>query len=303
MEVVSGIDNGHKKVKILVTGANGQLGTDLCLALKNENLIAITHQDLEITDINAVDRVFKTHHPDVIINPAAWVDADDCEVNPDKAFKVNSLGVRNIAVVAREINAKLVQISTDYVFGGENRTEIAPLTEFDLPVPISVYGKSKLLGEKFAQHFCNKHFIVRVSGLFGVAGCRSKGGSNFVEAILKQAKIKDKLAVVNDQFFSPTSTMDLASKIAELIHTSLYGIFHITNKGVCTWHEFAEEIIRQAGLTTPVLPVTSDEYPMNAKRPHYSALRHYQLQLLGMDNMRPWQLALESYLKAKGHNK
>lgn len=288
-------------MKVLVTGANGQLGTDLCLALKGKNLIPITHKDLEITDIEAVDRILKAHRPDAVINAAAWVDADDCEINPDKSFRVNALGVRNLAVIAREIDAKFVHISTDYVYGGENRSEEIPFTEFDSPVPISVYGKSKLAGEKFAQNFCSKYFVIRVSGLFGVAGCRSKGGSNFVEAIIKQAKIKGKLNVVNDQFFSPTYTRDLSSKIVELLDTELYGTYHITNKGVCTWYEFADEIVKRAGLAATVTPITTEEYPLPAKRPHYSALCHYQLQLLNMDDIRHWKDALHDYLIAKGH--
>ena len=285
-------------MRVLIIGANGQLGTDLCLALKETQVIPVTHAELEICTLNSVKHVLNEHHPDIVINTAAYVRVDDCETEQDKAFLVNALGARNVAVATQEFEAKLVHISTDYVFGGEAEPRASPYTEFDTPVPLNVYGKSKLAGEDFVRHLCLKHFIVRSSGLFGVAGASGKGG-NFVETILRLARERDEIRVVTDQIFCPTYTKDLAQKIARLISTGYYGVFHITNRGFCSWYEFAAEILRLAGLKTPVLPITSAEYPQEARRPRYSVLDNYHLRLLGIDDMRPWQEALKDYLKEK----
>jgi dTDP-4-dehydrorhamnose reductase len=287
-------------MKVLVTGANGQLGTDLCKVLQDFELILLTDKDIEISDMSSVKQAFSKYKPGIIINTAAYVRVDDCEDEKDKAFRVNALGARNVAVVAQELGAKLVHISTDYVFGGEAEPRTTPYTEFDTPVPLSIYGKSKLAGENLVRHFCLRHFIVRTSGLFGVAGSMGKGG-NFIETMLRLSKEHDELRVVDDQVFSPTYTMDLARKIAQLMTIDYYGIFHITNRGACSWYEFTTEILKLAGLKTPVVPITSDQYPQKARRPHYSVLDNSHLRLLGMDDMRPWQEALKDYLVARGH--
>lgn len=289
-------------MKIAIIGANGQLGSDLCHELGSEDIVALAHSDIEITDISSVKQAMGRHRPDVVINTAAFHRVDDCEDNQDKAFQVNAMGARNVAVLAQELGAKMVYLSTDYIFGDETEPRTNPYTEFDIPVPLSVYGKSKLAGEGFVQHLCSKHFIIRTSGLFGIAGASGKGG-NFVETMLRLAKERDELRVVNDQVFSPTYTRDLAKKINQLISTEYYGIFHITNSGACSWFEFTSEILDLAGLRTPIVPITSDQYPQKAKRPHYSVLDNYHLRLIGMDNMRPWQDALRDYMAEKGHLK
>ena len=287
-------------MKVAVTGAKGQLGSDLCRALHDFEVIPFTHADIEIGDMASVREAMVKHKPAVIINTAAYVRVDDCEDEGERASQVNALGARNVAVVAQELGAKLVQISTDYVFGGEAEPRATPYTEFDTPVPLNVYGRSKLVGEDLVRHFCLRHFIVRVSGLFGVAGSSGKGG-NFIETMLRLGGERDELRVVSDQVFSPTYTADLARKIAQLVTTEYYGIFHITNRGACSWYEFTAEILRLAGLKTAVVPITSDQYPQKAPRPRYSVLDNYHLRLLGMDDMRPWQEALEDYLVARGH--
>jgi len=287
-------------MRVLIIGVNGQLGTDLHRALKDFEVIPLAHADIEITDMTSVKKSFKKHKPDVVINTAAFVRVDDCEVEKDRAFLVNALGARNIAVAAQELGARLVHISTDYVFGGEGQPCSKPYTEFDTPVPVNTYGRSKLAGEDSVRHLCLRHFIVRSSSLFGVAGASSKGG-NFVETILRLAKERDELRVVKDQIFSPTYTKDLARKITQLINMEYYGVFHITNKGACSWYEFTQEILRLARLKTPVVPITSDQYPQKAKRPPYSVLDNYHLRLLGMDDLRPWPEALEDYMRSKGH--
>jgi dTDP-4-dehydrorhamnose reductase len=287
-------------MKVLVTGASGQLGTDLCEVLRDSELIPLTHEDIEISDMSSVKQAFNKYKPDIIVNTAAYVRVDDCEDEKEKAFQVNSLGARHVAVAAQELGARLVHLSTDYVFGGEAELRTTPYTEFDTPVPLSIYGKSKLAGENLVRHFCLRHFIVRASALFGVAGSSGKGG-NFIETMLRLARERDELKVVNDQVFSPTYTRDLAQKMAQLITTEYYGIFHITNKGVCSWYELAAEILKLAGVKTLVVPITSDQYPQKARRPRYSVLDNYHLRLLGMDDMRPWQEALKDYLGARGH--
>jgi len=289
-------------MKVLVTGANGQLGSDLCKVLRDFELIPLTDKDIEISDMSSVKQAFSKYKPDIIINTAAFVRVDDCEDEKDRAFSVNALGARNVAVVAQELGARLVHLSTDYVFGGEADPRTSPYTEFETPVPLSIYGKSKLGGENLVRHFCLRHFIVRTSGLFGVAGSMGKGG-NFIETMLRLAKERDGSRVVNDQVFSPTYTIDLARKIIQLMTTDYYGIFHITNRGSCSWYEFTREILKLAGINIPVVPITSDQYPQKARRPRYSVLDNSHLRLLGMDDMRPWQEALKDYLIARGHIK
>lgn len=295
-------------MKVLVTGANGQLGTDLCKVLRDFELIPLTHKDIEISDMNSVKQAFHKHKSDIIINTAAYVRVDDCETEQDKAFLINALGARNIAVAAQELGAKLVYISTDYVFGGVGETLVVsrkaggdkprPYTEFDVPAPLNTYGKSMLAGENFVRHLCHRHFVVRTSGLFGVAGSSGKGG-NFVETMLKLARGRQEIKVVDDQILSPTYTKDLAQKIVQLISTDYYGIFHITNRGACSWYEFTKEILKLAGITTPAVPITSDQYSQKARRPRYSVLDNSHLRLLGMDDMRTWQGALREYMIEK----
>jgi len=287
-------------MKVVVIGASGQLGSDLCKEISSVELVPLTHLEVEITDMDSVKQSFAKHRPDVAINTAAFHRVDDCEVEPDKAFVINAMGARNVAVMAQEVGAKLVHTSTDYVFGGESEPQTTPYTEFDTPVPPNIYGKSKLAGEELVRHLCTRHFVIRTSGLFGLAGASGKGG-NFVETMLRLAQERDELRVVHDQVFSPTYTRDLARKIAQLINTEYYGIFHITNRGSCSWYEFTEEILRLAGLKTPVIPITSDQYPQKAKRPRFSVLDNCHLRLLGMDDMRLWQEALRDYMMGRGH--
>lgn len=284
----------------MIIGASGQLGSDLCQEPSLAYIVPLSHSEIEVTDIDSIRQAFNKHQPNVVINTAAFHRVDDCETDPDKAFRVNTIGARNVAVVAQEYGCKLVHISTDYVFGGGSKTNSVPFTEFDTAVPVNIYGKSKLAGEELVQQLCLKHFIVRTSGLFGTAGASGKGG-NFVETMIRLSQERDELKVVNDQVFSPTYTKDLAEKIAELINTEYYGVFHITNKGSCSWYEFAREILSLYGSKTPVNAITSDQYPQKAKRPNFSVLDNYHLRLLKIDELRPWQEALKDYMINKGH--
>ncbi len=289
-------------MKIVVIGANGQLGSELCKQINPDDLVALTHKDIEITDISSIRRTLAPYKQAAIINTAAFVRVDDCETSPDLCYQVNTLGARNVAVVARELDAKLTFLSTDYVFNGESTKRDTPYNEFEDPVPGNTVGKAKLAGELLVREICTRHFIVRVSGLFGVAGSSGKGG-NFIETMLKLAKERDELRVVNDQVFSPTHAGDAARKIIQLVGTDYYGVYHITNSGICSWYEFTREILKLASLKVKLTPITSDQYPQKAKRPAYSIMDNYQLKLLRMNDMRPWQDALADYMKAKGYIK
>ena len=284
-------------MRIILIGADGQLGTDLCKSLKHTDLIPLIQKDIEISDIDSVLASCRKHKPEVIINTASYIRVDDCEANADLAYRINALGARNLAVAASECGAALCHLSTDYVFGADEKRESA-YTEFDVPAPVNVYGISKLTGERFIEHLCSKYFIIRTSVLYGVAQCIGKG-TNFVEIVENLAGKNTEIRMVSDQVFSTSYTKDLAAKIAELVNTRYYGIFHITNSGQCSWYGFADEILRLMGSNCTVVPISASEHATPARRPAYSAMANYHLQLLGMDGMRSWQEALKDYLREK----
>ncbi|MHA1265177.1 MAG: dTDP-4-dehydrorhamnose reductase [Candidatus Helarchaeota archaeon] len=280
-------------MKIIVIGATGQLGTALLETLPNKyEVIGLNHQDLEVENATQVRNVLKKLDPDVVINTAAFHVTDQCEKDPDTSFKVNTLGARNVAVICQELNAKLVFISTDYVFDGMKKT---PYTEYDQPNPLSIYGKSKLAGERYVKSLCTRYFIIRTAGVFGGEK------HNFVRTIIRLAQERDKLNVVYDQIHSPTYTYDLAPKIGELIHTSNYGLYHITNNGETSWFEYAKKILELTNLIDKMklVKITAKEYGAPAPRPSYSVLRNYNLELLGLDDLPTWENALERYIKEK----
>ncbi|MBC8235355.1 dTDP-4-dehydrorhamnose reductase [bacterium] len=279
-------------MNIMLIGANGQLGSDLRKVLTTEELIPLTHADIEITDAAQVEAIIKHHQPEVVINTAAYHKTDECEENAEKAFQVNALGVRNLALSCREHNATLVHMSTDYVFDGKKGE---PYTELDTPNPINVYGVSKLAGEHFVKYILDKYFLIRTSGLFGVAGSSGKGG-NFIELMLRLADERDEIRVVDDQTLSPTSTVDLANKIKKLITTERFGLYHITNNGACSWYDFAAKIFELSGKKPNLKRTTTEEFGAKANRPKYSVLDNYNLRQIGMDDMRTWEEALATYL-------
>lgn len=289
-------------MKLLITGCKGQLGNELTsiLALgkseigtipeelKGAEVVAVDLDELDITDYNAVTELVLKEKPDVIINSAAMTNVDGCETLKEVAYKVNAAGVRNLAVAAETVGAKLVHVSTDYVFAG-NGTQ--PYTEWDKTDPQSIYGKSKALGETYALSFCKKSFIVRTSWLYGYIG------KNFVKTVRRVMREKGAMTVVNDQRGNPTNANDLAHHILKLCVTNEYGIYHCTGKGECTWFEFAKEIALLSGITGTVAPCTSEEYPSPVKRPAYSSLSHLALSCAVGDEMREWKVALKEYIK------
>jgi dTDP-4-dehydrorhamnose reductase len=283
-------------VKITIIGSTGQLGTDLVKALRDKHeVIGLTHQDLEVTDYNSC-LILKKDRPGIIINTAAFHKTDQCEDDPLKAFSVNAVGARNIATVSKEIEATVTFISTDYVFDGSKKK---PYTEDDAPNPINTYGISKLAGEFFTKQN-PKHYIIRLSSLFGIAGASGKGG-NFVETMMTKAKKNEPLSVVNDMWMTPTYTKDAARVIQEIIEKRLpSGIYHASNQGQCTWFQFTQEIMRLAGLTATLNPIKTSQQQTKARRPMFSALKSTRLVKHGIQT-REWKGALADYMVEKGH--
>ena len=288
-------------MKILITGCKGQLGTELqdiirsgkaeigevSDVIKKSEIIALDVDELDITNLEEVKKKIIFLRPDVVINCAAATNVDGCESNEDFAFKVNSIGPRNLAIACKEIGAKLVQVSTDYVFSGVGNK---PLTEYDLTAPNSAYGKTKLLGENYVREFSSKYFIVRTAWLYGYVG------HNFVYTMRKLGKDKDTINVVNDQRGNPTHANDLAYHILKLIQTEEYGVYHCTGKGECSWYDFAKMIIELSGEKCEVKPCTSEEYKTPAKRPEYSSLDNMMLRNTVGDEMRDWKDAIKSFI-------
>ena len=283
--------------RVLITGGRGQLAYDLQRRWRerhpNDELIALGHGDLDITDVDAIGRVFDAQRPGLLINCAAYHVVDEVESYPDKAFLVNAIAVRNLAVACRERDVPMVHLSTDYVFSGDRQRR--PHIEDEAVDPPNVYGVSKAAGELVLRLAWRRHYIVRGSGLYGVAGSSGKGG-NFVETMLKLASQGKPIKVVNDQVLTPTSTWFLADQIALLVGTDSYGTYHATCQGQCSWFDFAAEIFRETGLHPDLQPTTSAERVTPARRPAYSVLENRNLKRLGIDVMPDWKEALRFYL-------
>jgi dTDP-4-dehydrorhamnose reductase len=280
--------------KVIVTGGHGQLGTELTLMLENKgyDALGLGHQELDITNLDQVRDVFQKINPDVICHTAAYTAVDKAESDRDGAFLVNAYGTRNVAIAAEEVGAKLVYVSTDYVFNGEKE---GSYSEFDAPLPLGVYGQSKYAGEQFVHDFSSKFFIARTSWVYG------QYGGNFVKTMLKLAETHNRLRVVNDQRGCPTYTKDLAAKIIELFESEKYGTYHVSNSGNCTWYEFAKAIFKIKGIDIQVNPCTTEEFPRPAKRPHNSVFEHLALKVNGFRDVRDWKSALVAFLMDKGN--
>lgn len=277
--------------KIIVTGCNGQLGRAVNVMYGNNTDIELVNTDVQELDITSIDKTLalvREVKPYAIINCAAHTAVDACETDVDNAYRINAIGPRNLSIASREVGAKLVHISTDYVFAGDASQ---PYTEFDAPNPQGVYGKTKLAGEEFVRQFAKDYFIIRTAWLYG-------DGKNFVKTMLRLSETYDEVKVVNDQVGSPTSTVELAKIIDKLIFTENYGLFHGTCEGVCSWADFAQEIFRLAGKSTKVKGITSEEYNAPTKRPAYSVLENYMLKLTCGHMAADWQQAIAEYMKS-----
>lgn len=295
-------------MKILITGSKGQLGNEIISIIKNgeaevgkisekiknAQIKAVDIDELDITDRNQVEAIIQKEKPDVVINCAAATNVDGCESNVERAFLINSIGPRNLAIELEKVKGKLCHISTDYVFSGEGTI---PIKEYENTSPASVYGKTKLLGEKYVENFCSRFYIVRTAWLYGAVG------KNFVYTMLQLGKSKEQIMVVNDQRGNPTNANDLAYHILKLIETEEYGIYHCTGEGECSWFEFAKEIMKLAELNCCVNPCSSEEYEAVAQRPSYSSLDNMMLRCTIGNEMRPWKDALKGFIdKVKNSN-
>lgn len=289
-------------MKIALIGADGQLGSDLVKIIDPEELIPLTEDDLDIVNRDLTLKVIKKYSPDVIINTAAYNDVDGCEDNELRAFEVNALGAKNVALACKACGVTMVHFSTDYVFDGEKKE---PYIESDLPNPLSTYGLSKRAGEYYVQTILpsNQYLLIRTSGLFGTAGCKGKRRKNFVETMLNLSEDKkEEIRVINDQILSPTYTVDLAKKVKELIfanRSEKCGLYHITNNGQCSWFEFARKIFELAKLKVSLKPITTEEFRARARRPKYSVLKNHRLQEQGHNDLRPWPEALKAYFEER----
>ena len=282
-------------MRVLLIGYRGQLGSDLQTVFAADDLVLATQEQMRVEDPTQVDAMIGQVRPDLILNCAAFHRVDDCEEFAERAFEVNVFGVRNLAVAAARADATLVHFSTDYVFDGPRRT---PYTETDLPCPKCLYGVSKLAGEFLLQSMWPKHFLFRVSGLYGYAGSREKG-TNFVEMMIGLARQGKPIRVVDDQVLTPTSTMDVARTVHFLAGTDCYGLYHLTNAGECSWYEFAKAIFEYAGLRPDLTPVTSDAFPTRARRPNYSVLDNQHLRNAGFSDVPHWREALQRYIAGR----
>lgn len=276
--------------KLIITGGNGQLGRAINELYKNREDIVCINTDvdeLDITDLKAVQAFVLKEKPYAIVNCAAHTAVDACEDQEELAYRINAIGPRNLAIAAKQNDAKLMHISTDYVFAGDANK---PYREFDTTGPQGVYGASKLAGENFVKEFADKYFIIRTAWLYG-------DGKNFVKTMLRLAETKTEVSVVNDQVGSPTSTKELAKAMDALLFTDNYGVFHGTCEGICSWADFAEEIFRLADKNVKVNRITSEEFAAKAKRPAYSVLDNYMFKLTTDFMFAGWKEAIAEYME------
>jgi dTDP-4-dehydrorhamnose reductase len=280
--------------RYVLIGAAGQLGSDLVRTFDgNGTLIPLTHQQIEIQNPDDVAETLAALRPSHVINTAAWNLVDRAEDEPRAAFALNADAVGTLAATCDRIGATLVHFSTDFVFDGAKR---APYVEDDTPNPLSVYGESKLAGERLARERCVRAIVIRVAALFGMARSAGKGGTNFVETMLRAAAGGRALRVVGDQVTTPSYTPDVARAVWRLLATAPPGIYHVTGSGETSWYDFARDIFRREAMTPTLTGVTSAEFGARAKRPLYSVLAHRALRALGHPELPPWQDGLAAYL-------
>ncbi|WP_242785270.1 dTDP-4-dehydrorhamnose reductase [Bacillus cereus] len=277
-------------MKVLVTGAKGQLGQDVVSLLKEQTweVFGFGREELNITDEKQVSEKVLLIQPDIIIHTAAYTQVDQAESDEESAFKVNAEGTKYLAQAAEAVGAKFCYVSTDYVFDG---TKDTPYKPDDQTNPQTVYGKSKLVGEQYTQEYCSKSYIVRTSWVFGLYG------NNFVKTMLRLAEENKELGIVHDQVGSPTSTTDLARFIISLVQTDKYGVYHGSNSGVCSWYEFAKEIFKQSNIEIVVNPLKTEDFPRPAARPKYSVLDKGMIEENGFESLQNWKEALKDFLK------
>lgn len=280
-------------MKVAIIGANGQLGADLAQQFRaKHDVTELTHEHIEITEMDSVTKVLKEIHPDVVLNTAAYHNVPKCEEEPMRSFQVNGVGALNLARASNDLDFKLVHFSTDYVFDG---LKAAPYLEDDAPNPLNVYAATKLAGEYFVRNYSSKFFVVRVSGIYGKVPCRAKGG-NFITTMIKLAKEKPVARVVDDEILTPTPTAEIANNTLALAATDAFGIYHMSCQGQCSWYQFAKVIFETLKLATPLEACSVKEFAAPVKRPHYSVLENSQLQKINLDRMPDWKESLINFL-------
>ena len=286
-------------MKVAVIGANGQLGCDICRAFLDSGceVTQLNHDVMDVVDFDSARTKLEEANADVIINTAAMHNLDVCEDEPAKSFAVNGIGARNLAILANDLDSVLFHISTDYVFDGAKRT---PYIETDCPMPLNVYGNTKLAGEYFVRSIAEKHFVLRVSGLYGTNPCRAKGGSNFVKLMLKLAMERDEVRVVDDEVLTPTFTEDIAKQIVSISDVHEYGLYHVTAQGSCSWHKFAAKIFELSRAEVKLSVADPSEFPSKVPRPKYSVLENGRLKSVNLDIMPHWEDGLRRYLEKIG---
>lgn len=283
-------------MKVAVIGANGQLGRDVVRAFEanGDETFALNHADLEISNVDSVREALRPVMPDIIVNTAAMHHVERCEQDPSAAFAVNTLGARNLAETTRDMGVGLVHVSTDYVFDG---TKGKPYVESDNPLPLNVYGNTKLAGENFVRSLNPKHFVLRTSALYGRAPCRGKGGLNFVELMLKLARERGRVRVVNNEVVSPTPTSELAQQIVILSRSDAHGLYHATAEESCSWYDFAKEIFEATSTPVNLEIAGPNEFPAKVPRPPYSVLENAALKKQNLNIFKPWRAGVRAYLQ------
>jgi dTDP-4-dehydrorhamnose reductase len=281
-------------MNVAVLGANGQLGRDVTAAFSAQgNVTSFTHEQLEVASIDSVRAGLEGVRPNLVVNTAAFHHVEKCESDPALAFAVNGAGARNVAQVTDSLGATLIHVSTDYVFDG---LKGAPYREDDQANPLNVYGNTKLSGEHFVRTTNPRHFVVRVSAIYGENPCRAKGGLNFVELMLKLAHERPELRVVDDEFVTPTPTVQIARQLLELSRSSHYGLYHATAEGSCSWYEFAGAIFELTGTKVRLERARPGEFPAKVPRPKYSVLENAALKSKALNVFTGWKDGLQNYL-------
>lgn len=285
-------------MKVAVLGANGQLGSDVCAAFRKngDEVIALTHSEIELTSASCVDETLSASQPDFIVNTAAMHHVEKCESNPVDAFTANGMGAKHVAEWARRAGSTVAYMSTDYVFDGKKGS---PYLEGDVTAPLNVYGITKLAAENFTAAIATKYFVLRVSAIYGLQPCRAKGGLNFVELMLKLSREREELRVVDDEYVTPTSTVQIAAQLVALSRSTDYGLYHGTAEGSCSWYEFAREIFRSTGSRIRLERATPSEFPLKVPRPKYSVLENGALKAAGLNVFTDWREGLNVYLNAR----
>jgi dTDP-4-dehydrorhamnose reductase len=282
-------------MNVAVIGGNGQLGNDVrsAFAENQDDVHSLTHSDIEVSQLDSVRTCLAKCNPAMVVNTAAMHHVENCELEPENAYAVNAIGARNIALVTRDLGATLIHVSTDYVFDGKKNT---PYEEGDTPLPLNVYGNSKLAGEYYARTINPRHFVLRTSALYGKHPCRAKRGRNFVDLMLELARTRGRVRVVNDEFVSPTPTVDLAREMVCLSRSNAYGLYHATSENSCSWYEFAREIFSLAQVEVNLEAARPGEFPAKTPRPPYSVLENRELKRIGLNLFSSWRDGLQQYL-------